>query len=385
MTNTTYQALLEQIHVWASDLGFDAVGVSDLELNHEMSAFNNWLGRHYQGDMAWLAENIDKRLQPPLLVPGACRVISVRLNYLPAATDPIANLKNSQQAYISRYALGRDYHKLMRKRLAKLGKQIELWAHENNIDIPAESRAFVDSAPVLERPLAEKAGLGWTGKHTLILNQHSGSWFFLGELFTNIPLPINEQPQQEQCGSCEACIKVCPTDAFIKPWVLDARRCLSYQTIENSGPIPIELREAMGNRIYGCDDCQLICPWNKDAPTTAESDFQPRANLAASTLLELFHWTENEFLVRTEGSAIRRAGYEKWQRNIAVALGNAEQDIRIIEALSAALKHASPLVAEHIEWALGRQQSGTRRKRKTRNSQKITELAYWPAPTASDE
>ncbi|WP_370979909.1 tRNA epoxyqueuosine(34) reductase QueG [Agaribacterium sp. ZY112] len=381
-----YDNLLQQIHLWCKELGFNQCGVCDLDLSSEKHAFERWLSRNYHGEMAWLAENQDKRLDPPQLVPGSCRVISVRLNYLPADTQPIDNLKNSKQAYISRYALGRDYHKLMRKRLAKLAKNIEHYVEEHAEPDLAQGRAFVDSAPVLERPLAQKAGLGWTGKHSLLLNKDDGSWFFLGELFTNIPLPINEHEAKNQCGDCEACLKVCPTDAFIKPWVLDARRCISYLSIEHDGPIPEELRQAFGNRIYGCDDCQLICPWNKDAATTKESDFQPRSNLFAQELLELFNWTEAEFLKNTEGSAIRRAGYEKWQRNIAVALGNAEPDLRIDEALKQALGKVSPLVAEHINWALERQASGKRRKRKARNSNKIEEMAYWPdRPTNAEE
>ncbi|WP_096086044.1 tRNA epoxyqueuosine(34) reductase QueG [Agaribacterium haliotis] len=378
MCQTDYRQLLEQIELWSTELGFSQWAVSDLELKTEEQLFKRWLERNYHGSMSWLANNVDKRLCPPELVPGSCRVISVALNYRPADTREIDNLKQSNKAYISRYALGRDYHKLMRKRLAKLGKLIESYVEQHKLGPTAHSRAFVDSAPVLERPLAAKAGLGWIGKHTLVLNKEAGSWFFLGELFTNLPLPASTQTVAEACGSCEACLKVCPTDAFIKPWLLDARRCISYLTIEHDGAIPLELREAIGNRIYGCDDCQLICPWSKESKLTEEQDFQPRSQLFNQDLLTLFRWTEQQFLQNTEGSAIRRAGYEKWRRNLAVALGNAEQDLRIQEALKAALPDSSALLAEHISWALAQQEQGKRRKRKSRNGNKALELAYWP-------
>lgn len=292
-------------------------------------------------------------------MPGTLRVISVRMDYLPADTDQIQVLKSPEKAYVSRYALGRDYHKLIRKRLSILAKKIEAAAPG------AQQRAFVDSAPVMERPLAEKAGLGWVGKHTLVINAEAGSWFFLGEIMTNLPLPLSQQPQDNQCGDCIACLKVCPTDAFPRPYELDARRCISYLTIENKGPIPEEFREPMGNRVFGCDDCQAICPWNKFARPTQEDDFQPRHGLANSDLLTLFNWNEEQFLSRTEGSAIRRIGYERWLRNLAVGLGNAPSDPNIISALEQRLGTVSDLLDEHLQWALAQQrQPNRRRKRK---------------------
>lgn len=365
------QDLLSHIDQWVSDFGFNAWGISDMDLSHEKQAFDRWLKKNYNASMNWLENNNELRFSPNQLVPGTCRVISVRLNYLPDTHSAVANLKDASKAYVSRYALGRDYHKLMRKRLAQLSAKIHNFAAENALIDESRSRVFVDSAPVLERSLAEKAGLGWKGKHTLVLNKEEGSWFFLGEIFTNIPFPINQKPLENECGTCEACLKVCPTDAFPEPYVLDASRCISYLTIEHDGAIPEELREPMGNRIFGCDDCQIICPWNKPPQFTQEDDFQPRHNLDHSDLIDLFLWTEDEFLSRTQGSAIRRAGYEKWQRNIAVALGNAEKDLRIVEALKTKLNTASPLLQEHIDWALERQASNTRRKRKVKNPNRV--------------
>lgn len=359
-------ALLGKIHTWAHELGFDQVGISDVNLEAENPRLQQWLQDGMHGSMGWLAENLDKRLQPALLVEGACRVISVRLNYLPGDTQQIQVLKNPSKAYISRYALGRDYHKLIRKRLAKLAQKIQADAQAW---MTVEQRPFVDSAPVLERPLAQKAGLGWVGKHTLVINPKAGSWFFLGEILTNIPLPINRTPVEDRCGDCSACLKVCPTDAFPQPYQLDARRCISYLTIENKGPIPEAFREPMGNRVFGCDDCQAICPWNKYAKPTDEHDFQPRHNLHNSELVDLFLWDEQTFLKNTEGSPIRRIGYERWLRNLAVGLGNAASDVRIIEALSVRLETASPLVREHIEWALIQQRTpGRKRRRKIQRS-----------------
>src|SRR5690606_31027531 len=316
-------------------LGFQQVGITDTDLGTAETRLHQWLEQGYQGTMAWLAAHGNKRSRPAELVPGTVRVISVRMDYLPGDTQQIRILKDPTKAYISRYTLGRDYHKLIRKRLSQLAQRIDAALPA---DFPGkgevQNRAFVDSAPVMERPLAEKAGLGWTGKHTLILNSEAGSWFFLGEIYTFLPLPVDVSLQPNQCGSCSACLKVCPTDAFTQAYELDATRCISYLTIENKGPIPEEFREPIGNRIFGCDDCQAICPWNKYAKYTQEPDFLPRHNLANSDLLDLFLWTEEEFLSRTEGSAIRRIGYELWLRNIAIGLGNAPSDLRIQEALN---------------------------------------------------
>lgn len=364
MHSSALQKLVDHIATWTTELGFSDFGITDLDLSSERQAYEKWLDKGHNGEMRWLNENVDKRLEPVRLVEGSSRVISVRLNYFPEDTAPIENLKQSDLAYISRYALGRDYHKLIRKRLVTLGKRIETFANEHAIEPAPHSRAFVDSAPVLERPLAEKAGLGWTGKHTLILNEEEGSWFFLGELFTNIPLPLSDKKHENRCGSCKACLQICPTDAFPSAYELDARRCISYLTIEFDGVIPEEFREPMGNRIFGCDDCQLICPWNKVPTHTTESDFQPRNNFTHSELIELFEWSEEEFLKRTEGSAIRRTGYNNWLRNIAIALGNAEKDLRIVEALKNKQERSDSILREHIDWALERQASSRRRKRK---------------------
>ncbi|WP_111642788.1 tRNA epoxyqueuosine(34) reductase QueG [Marinimicrobium alkaliphilum] len=369
MTDTfDFHQLAADIKRWGRELGFQQVGITDIALDDAERQFHAWLDKGYQGSMDWLAAPGNKRTRPAELVPGTVRVISVRMDYLPGDTRQIQVLKDPTKAYISRYTLGRDYHKLIRKRLAKLGQQIEAALPE---DFPrtGEHRPFVDSAPVLERPLADKAGLGWTGKHTLILNSEAGSWFFLGELFTYLPLPVDTSEQPNRCGDCTACLKVCPTDAFPQPYELDARRCISYLTIENKGPIPEEFREPMGNRVFGCDDCQAICPWNKYAQFTGETDFLPRHQLDSSHLVDLFQWSEAEFLQRTEGSAIRRTGYEGWLRNLAVGLGNAPSDPAIIAALEARRADASALVAEHIDWALARQNdTNHRRKRKIRRS-----------------
>ena len=362
------EQLLSNLSQWTREAGFDAFGISDLDLEAERAAYCNWLERNHHGDMQWLGENIDKRFDPASLVPGTLRVISLRMNYFPSARNAVENLKGGDRAYVSRYALGRDYHKLIRKRLAKIADKLAQEALRLNINPHASGRAFVDSAPVLERPLARKAGLGWVGKHTLLLDKAAGSWFFLGEILTSLPLPITALEQDNACGECEACLKICPTDAFTAPYVLDARRCISYLTIEHQGTIPLELREAIGNRIFGCDDCQLICPWNKYAQFSAEMDFQPRHQLDMCTLLDLFSWDEASFLKNTEGSAIRRAGYRNWRRNLAVALGNAPQDLRILAELQAAAANPATdeLVREHLLWAIERQQSDRRRRRKAR-------------------
>ena len=361
MTNTVintstinYPDLVEKIKVWGKELGFSGLGITDIDLSAHEEALEKWLANGYHGNMDYMARHGLMRARPAELEPGTVRVISVRLDYLPTNAKCASILKNKDNAYISRYALGRDYHKLMRKRLQQLGKKITSYCEDYNF------RPFVDSAPILERPLAEKAGLGWVGKHSLLLNKAAGSWFFLGELLIDIPLPVTSikttQPSND-CGSCVACIKICPTKAIVEPYVVDARRCISYFTIESPDPIPLELRPLMGNRIYGCDDCQLICPWNKYAKLSKEDDFQARHQLDQASLLSLFAWQEQEFLDKLQGSPIRRIGFQSWQRNIAVALGNAPYSIDIVSALQEKLTSASELVAEHIQWALKQQAS----------------------------
>ena len=315
-----------------------------------------WLEKGYHGDMNFMSAHGEKRYKPDELVPGTLRVISVRMDYLPPDAKFAKTLKNKEKAYVSRYAHGRDYHKVLRQRLKKLGQKIQaaLPNREPDAGPNTEYRPFVDSAPVLEHAVAEKAGIGWTGKHSLTINKEAGSWFFLGELFINLPLPV-DTPIEEQCGSCVACLKVCPTQAIVEPYVVDARRCISYLTIELNEAIPETLRPLMGNRIYGCDDCQLICPWNRYANVTGELDFHTRETLDNPDLLALFSWDEETFLRNTEGSAIRRIGHQKWQRNIAVALGNAPYSEAIVAALNNKLPNSSPLVAEHIQWALKQQ------------------------------
>ncbi|KAA8979718.1 tRNA epoxyqueuosine(34) reductase QueG [Halospina sp. K52047b] len=347
MTNDL-TATAEQIRDWAHELGFQAVGITDTELEETGQRLNQWLDRGLNADLSYMAQHGEKRYRPAQLVEGTERIIAVRLDYRPEPDAPDAVLADDEKAYITRYSLGRDYHKLMRKRLAKLAK----WIDEA---LPGYyHRAFVDSAPVMEKPIAVKAGLGWQGKHTLLLHPQAGSWFFLGEIYTSAPLPVDEPWTTDHCGSCTACLDVCPTNAFPEPYVLDAARCISYLTIENNGPIPEELRPLMGNRVFGCDDCQLVCPFNKFSESTEEPDFQPRHGLDNSTLAELFLWDEATFLKRTEGSAIRRAGYEGWLRNLAVGLGNAPSTIPVIEALRAREDCPSELVREHVQWALRR-------------------------------
>ncbi|MDX1676574.1 tRNA epoxyqueuosine(34) reductase QueG [Arsukibacterium sp.] len=343
-----YQQLALRIKDWAQDLGFQALGITGTDLSKEESRLQAWLDQGYHGDMQYMAEHGMLRARPAQLLPGTLRVLSVRMNYLPEQAGFATNLADPAKAYISRYALGRDYHKLIRNRLKQLALKI-------SNEIPELAyRPFVDSAPVLERPLAQQAGLGWVGKHSLVLEQDAGSWFFLGELLVDIPLPVDE-PHQGNCGSCVACITSCPTGAIIAPYVVDSRRCISYLTIELKTAIPEELRPLIGNRIYGCDDCQLVCPENRDAPLSIEADFQRRSQWQDQDLLQLFGWDEATFLRLTEGSAIRRIGFERWQRNIAVALGNAPYQIEIIDALHQARTHSSALVVEHIDWALAQQ------------------------------
>lgn len=343
-----YQTLTEQIKLWGEALGFSQVGISDVDLSEHEAALTQWLENNYHGNMDYMARHGLLRARAKELVEGTLNVISVRMDYLPTDAKFARILKSKEHAYISRYALGRDYHKLMRKRLKQLGEKIE--AHCENFNY----RPFVDSAPILERPLAEKAGLGWVGKHSLLINKQAGSWFFLGELLVDIPL-ITDTKAENNCGTCVACIKICPTQAIVEPYVVDARRCISYLTIELREAIPEEFRPLIGNRIYGCDDCQLICPWNKFAKLGSEDDFKPRQNLDNIDLLTLFAWNEATFLSKTEGSPIRRIGFQSWQRNIAVALGNADFSQNNVNALTVALANAEAMVAEHIEWALAQQ------------------------------
>ncbi|HZJ94607.1 MAG TPA: tRNA epoxyqueuosine(34) reductase QueG [Thiopseudomonas sp.] len=343
-------ALTASIREWASALGFQQLGISDVDLSADEARFEAYLAAGYHGEMAYMASHGTKRTRPDELVPGTVRVISVRMDYLPENTEKAQVLAQADKAYISRYALGRDYHKLIRKRLQRLAEKI------TEVVGPFGHRAFVDSAPVLEKPLAQKAGLGWMGKNTLILNRQAGSWFFLGELFLDLPLPVDEPHVRDHCGSCVACLEVCPTQAFVGERILDARRCISYLTIELKGSIPEELRPLMGNRVFGCDDCQLVCPWNRFAKPTQEDDFQPRHGLDNSSLAELFMWSEEQFLKRTQGSPIRRTGYERWLRNLAIGLGNAPTTIPVLEALQARLDYPSELVQEHVRWALQQHQ-----------------------------
>lgn len=340
------QALAQRIKDWGRDFGFQQIGITDIDLSAYEPKLLAWLAAGFHGEMHYMESHGTKRSRPDELIPGTIRVISARMDYLPEDTNALGVLSDSTLGYVSRYALGRDYHKLMRKRLTQLAERIQ-----GEIATTAY-RAFTDSAPVMEKALAEKAGLGWIGKHTNLINSKAGSWFFLGEIFTNLPLPIDTPQTTSHCGSCTACIDVCPTQAIVAPYQLDARRCIAYLTIELHGSIPVEFRPMIGNRIYGCDDCQLFCPWNKFAQSTKEDDFKPRHDLEASTLIELFAWDEATFLKKTEGSAIRRIGHERWLRNIAVALGNAPRSEAVIAALQSRLTHPSALVREHVEWAL---------------------------------
>ncbi len=348
MSEIDLQHLVKFIKQRASELGFQQTGITDIDLHQAEITLQMWLDNQLHGEMDWMARHGSKRTHPEELHAGTQRIISVRMNYLPPNAAFIKTLSNPHYGYVSRYALGRDYHKLMRNRLKQLSEYIRQYCKKYHCDV--DLRPFVDSAPVMERPLAEKAGLGWTGKNSLIINANAGSWFFLGEIYINLPLPI-DKPIKEQCGRCVACMTTCPTGAIIKPYVIDARRCISYLTIELAGSIPEEFRHLMGNRIYGCDDCQLICPWNRFSALTSESDFHPRQALHTPKLLELYRWDEALFLKKTEGSAIRRIGYLRWLRNISVALGNADYDVEIVTALQQRLGY-HPMVDEHIIWAL---------------------------------
>lgn len=345
LTEIELAALAATIKSWGEELGFQHVGIAGIELPDDAKYLGDWLALDRHGTMDYMSKHGEKRWQPEKLVPGTLRAIVARMNYWPEAEDADAVLDDASKAYVSRYALGRDYHKLLRSRLAELANRIDAAIG------PRGHRVFVDSGPVLEKALARNAGLGWIGKHTNLIHRSAGSYFFLGEVLTDLPLPIDE-PVGAHCGTCAACIDACPTRAIVAPYQLDARRCISYLTIELRDSIPIEFRKAMGNRIYGCDDCQLVCPWNKYAQTTHEPDFSPRHSLDSSTLVELFAWSEQAFMSRLEGSPIRRIGYDCWLRNIAVALGNAPSSERVVEALNSRLDHPSPLVREHVLWAL---------------------------------
>jgi len=350
-----YAQLLQMIKDWSKELGFQQLGVSDIDLSEHDKRLSDWLAAGFHGEMDYMQKHGSKRSHPEQLVDHTCRVISVRMDYMPPdceLSDTV--LANPNMAYISRYALGRDYHKVMRKRLQKLADKVKDSIGEFGY------RAFVDSAPVLEKALAEKSGLGWMGKHTNLINSKAGSWFFLGEIYTNLPLPLTQaetkQPPENHCGSCTTCIDICPTKAIIAPYKVDARRCISYLTIELHGSIPVEFRKNIGNRIYGCDDCQLCCPWNRFSQPTREPDFFTRHPLDAPDLIDLFNWSEATFLKNTEGSAIRRIGYLRWLRNIAIALGNAPASKKVIQALEEKKQELEKLrhemVVEHIEWAI---------------------------------
>ncbi len=353
--------MVSHIRAWARELGFSQIGVTGVDLSSAEGPFADWLSRGFHGDMAYLAAHGAKRARPAELVPGTVSVITARLDYLPASTQEgwqaieFARLQRPGEAIVSLYARGRDYHKVLRGRLQKLCDRIEAEVG------PFGHRVFTDSAPVLEAELAVRSGQGWRGKHTLVLNREAGSMFFLGEIYLDIALPASLRAGErvaDHCGSCSACVDICPTQAILAPGLLDARRCISYLTIEHHGSIPIELRPLIGNRIYGCDDCQLICPWNKFAQRSALPDFDEREGLTGQQLVTLFNWSEEEFLRHTEGSPIRRIGHERWLRNVAVGLGNAlanADNAEIRQALQQRADHPSALVREHVSWALARQ------------------------------
>jgi epoxyqueuosine reductase len=336
----------QQLPEWSKQCGFQQVGVADIDLAETEARFNEWLAAGFHGEMDYMSRHGNLRTRPDELVEGTVRVITVRMDYWPdAAAEPWSIINDDKKGFVSRYALGRDYHKLMRKRLQQLADKIKSEVGDMGY------RVFCDSAPVMEKALAEKSGLGWIGKHSNVLTRDHGSYFFLGEIYTDLPLAVSE-PISDHCGSCTACIDICPTQAIVSPYQVDARRCISYLTIELRGSIPVEFRKAMGNRIYGCDDCQLVCPWNKFAQATVESDYLPRNGLDSPQLVDLFAWTEQDFLSKLQGSPIRRIGHESWLRNIAVALGNARTSNDVLIALKARLNDQSELVREHVVWAL---------------------------------
>jgi epoxyqueuosine reductase len=343
---TDHHALAADIRRWGAELGFQKVGIAGVELDKDETHLLNWLDAGFHGEMNYMERHGVRRSRPAELQAGTVRVISARMDYAPPGIETAWDtINDAERAYISRYTLGRDYHKLLRNRLQQLSERIAA------VTGPFGHRVFTDSAPVLEKALARNAGLGWIGKHTLLLSRDAGSWFFLGEIYTDLPLPV-DVPATAHCGTCTRCIEICPTQAIVAPYQLDARRCISYLTIELRGPIPVPLRPLIGNRIFGCDDCQLVCPWNKFAQPTPEADFVPRHGLDSASLVELFAWSEADFLERTAGMAIRRTGYEGWLRNIAVALGNAPPTEAVIAALGSRVDDPSALVREHVGWAL---------------------------------
>ena len=347
MESVAESSVEARVKRWGRELGFDAVAIAGTDLARDEARLIEWLGRGWHGEMDYMARHGARRARPAELVPGTISVITARLNYTTDARDAWETLEDPASAFISRYALGRDYHKVLRAKLQALAERMTAELG------PFQYRVFTDSAPVMEVSLAAMSGLGWRGKHTLLLSRDAGSLFFLGELFVGLDLE-KDKPATEHCGTCERCIDVCPTKAIVAPYQLDARRCVSYLTIEHHGAIPEELRPLMGNRIYGCDDCQLVCPWNKYAKAANDPDFAVRNGLDRASLIELFGWTEQEFLQRFEGSAIRRIGHEKWLRNIAVALGNAPTSDAVVAALQSRADHPSALVREHVGWALAR-------------------------------
>jgi epoxyqueuosine reductase len=346
-TNYDYAGLARAIKAWGSELGFQAVGIADTDLGAAEGRLAEWLAAGFHGEMDYLARHGSRRARPAELRPGTLRVISARMNYQPRAAEGWTVLGSPDKAYIARYATGRDYHKLLRRRLQQLAQRIEL-------EIGAfDHRVYTDSAPVMEVELAAKSGLGWRGKHTLLLSREAGSYFFLGEIYTDLPLPL-DAPVPDHCGSCSQCLDICPTHAIIAPYRLDARRCISYLTIELKGPIPLALRPLIGNRVYGCDDCQLACPWNGHAQVSGEPDFRVRHGLDEAQLAQLFTWSEGEFRARMAGSAIYRIGFERWSRNLAVGLGNATGSEAVLGALRSRAGDPSPLVREHVAWAMQR-------------------------------
>lgn len=351
LTSQQQQQLMDNIRQWGRELGFQQIGFARPQLDEHEAHLQEWLDKGYHGEMEYMASHGNKRSRPDELVEGTKTVITARMDYLPADVETTKLLTQGEKAYISRYALGRDYHKLIRKRLTQLAKQIEQAIG------PFGYRAFVDSAPILERALATRSGLGWIGKNSMVIHPKAGSFFFLGEIMIDLGLPEDAAYPKDHCGSCNACHVACPTEAFVGDKILDGRRCISYLTIELKGPIPEDLRKGMGNRIFGCDDCQLVCPWNRFTKTTLEKDFTPRHNLDHVDLATLFAWSEEQFLKATEGTPIRRAGYERWLRNIAVGLGNAPSTPKVIAALESRQQEESALVREHVEWALAQHQS----------------------------
>ena len=346
LSATTLNRLAASIKTWGQQLGFQQIGITDTNLAQAENHLNQWLQQGMHGELRYMEKHGLKRTRAELLVPQTIRIISARMDYFPKDAKEIEQtLQDPTLAFISRYATGQDYHKLIRRRLQRLADKIQAEIGEFGY------RAFADSAPVMEKPFAQNAGLGWIGKHSNLLNRKAGSWFFLGELYTNLPLPCDE-PETDHCGSCSACLDVCPTQAIVAPYVVDARKCISYLTIELKGTIPIEFRKAIGNRIFGCDDCQLVCPWNRFASPSEEPAFAVRHNLDSVELGQLFLWTEREFLDKTRGSAIRRLGYERWLRNIAIALGNSPPSKATVTTLKSRQNDESDLVREHVEWAL---------------------------------